>query len=167
MPGAARPLAILALGQLFGSMALGSQLVPMMFAGRLLTTLAAVTLLVKGALLFPLVPRLTLTGAAIATAVGTIVAQQGQAIAAARRLGVSLRPAGLLALVAVAAVGAATGHAALVRTAPGASPLVGALAAAGAALAPILLLGWWLLAPDERAALRRLSGVGPAASGRG
>jgi O-antigen/teichoic acid export membrane protein len=86
VPMATTPLIILCIGQLLGSVAVAAWLLPMERPGTTLTTIAGATLAVKLILLLALVPRYTLAGAAIATAVGTIIAQQGQALAGIWRL---------------------------------------------------------------------------------
>jgi O-antigen/teichoic acid export membrane protein len=79
-PNTAATLMVLSLGQFLGSVAVGSWLTPMLVTGRALPLLAATTLVCKTALLLALAPRIGLLGAAIATAFGTVLAQQGMAV---------------------------------------------------------------------------------------
>jgi len=163
--GAALPLAILCTGQLLGSLAIGSWLVPMTLPGRLLVAVAGTTLVAKAALLFALVPAHPLLGAAIATAAGTIISLQGQSIVAGWRLRLQLMPAGLSALLLTGALGAGAGWLVFERLSH-AHPALAAIGAATAALLPLLALAPWLLAPDERAALRAMFRRSSAESAR-
>lgn len=85
-PNTAATLVVLSLGQFCGSIAVGSWLTPMLVTGRALSVLAATALICKTALLLTLAPRIGALGAAIATAVGTVLAQQGMAVIGSRLL---------------------------------------------------------------------------------
>ncbi|MBA3462684.1 MAG: oligosaccharide flippase family protein [Deltaproteobacteria bacterium] len=97
------PLAILGIGQLLGAVALASWMVSMTMGGRYLTYVAAVSLAVKLGLLLSLTPSFGLVGAAIATAVTTIIAQCGQAWLGGRRLRERVYATGTLAVLGVSA----------------------------------------------------------------
>lgn len=104
--GTALPLTILACGQLLGSIALASWLVPMLDRGSVLTAIAGGTIAIKCALLYLLVPRWGLMGAAVATAAGTVAAQQGMAVVGALRFRLRIYPPRILyGLAAAAGIG--------------------------------------------------------------
>jgi len=102
-------IAILSLGQLFGSLAVAASLVPMLDRGPTLSVIALATLVVKLLLLLSLVPVWGVAGAACATAIGTVVAQQGMAFAGTRRFEIRLDLASLIPLLASAMAVAALG----------------------------------------------------------
>jgi O-antigen/teichoic acid export membrane protein len=158
VPRAALPLAILCAGQLIGSIAVASWLVPMSMPGRLLTIIAGTTLVVKLGLLLLLVPRWALVGAAVATAAGTIIAQQGQALLGGRGLGIRIYPRSLaVVLLAIGAIGAGGRLTYVMLAARLSGPVAAAAAGAGSVLLFIACLPA-LLEPSERAELAALLG---------
>jgi O-antigen/teichoic acid export membrane protein len=148
--GTALPLAVLATGQLLGGVAVASWLVPMRDRGAVQSAIALVTLLGKAGLLGLLAPRLGPLGAAVATAVGTVIAQQGQAWVGAWRTGtpLTLRPAlpPMLVAACAGALGAALLHHAGARLGPLPATAL-TLLAVGAALPALIAL---LLTAEER-----------------
>ena len=104
-PGAALNLVILAVGQLLGTIALASWLAPMLLPARAISLLAATTLLTKTALVLTLAPHLGAVAAAIATALGTVLAQQGMALMGGRMLGVQVYSRRVLLVSAATLVG--------------------------------------------------------------
>jgi len=156
---AAQPLVLLSVGQLVGSMAVASWVVPMLMPGRLLAVIAFVTLAVKGLLLIVLVPPFGATGAAIAAAAGTVVATQGQALFGARRAGYRPYGGNLLALLAITIGVAAGGRLLFALIEP---RLDAWLAVAAVGTSCLLVLGMLFLAtlePDERRTLRQKLGL--------
>src|SRR5262249_15630156 len=103
------PLAILCGGQLLGGLAISSWLLSMTRPGSHVGGVAGVTLAIKTVLLFALIPIFGLVGAALATTTGTIVAQQGQTLAAARSFR-GLYGGEILVAIAVALIAALVGH---------------------------------------------------------
>jgi stage V sporulation protein B len=159
VPETALPLIVLAVGQFVGAIAIGSWLLPMTYPSRMTALVAGTTLAVKLGLLVVLVPRLGLVGAAIATTTGTIIAQQGQALWAARALERPPYPASLLVVLLVTLVAAAVGRGAL-RLAGGLGDdlaLGGALILTSLVFAVVMLA---LLEREERVALRAFLGLG-------
>ncbi len=158
-PIALVPLAILSVGQLAGSMAVASWVISMMLPGRLLAIIAGATLVVKLILLLALVPSYGLVGAAIATAVGTIIAMQGQALAGAYRLGFRPYAPSLLPVILAAAATGALGRVIYTQLSAGHDQVLAVAIAAGVALAALGLLLLAILDSGERTALRRLLGL--------
>ncbi|MDB4959684.1 MAG: polysaccharide biosynthesis protein [Myxococcales bacterium] len=161
VPFAITPLAILCVGQLVGSLAIAGLLIPMMMAGRVLALIAGVTLAIKFGLLLLLVPRYGLVGAAIATAAGTIVAQQGQVIFAAQRLGYRPYAASLLPPLFVTSMIAVGGRVLFVGLDGYLSELPAAAIAGAASLAVLAGALGLVLDSSERAAFRRLFRLAP------
>jgi O-antigen/teichoic acid export membrane protein len=149
-------LVVLAFGQLIGSIAIGAWLLPMTRAGGWTALVAAMTLVVKIALLVSLVPRLGVLGAAIATSVGTIAAQQGQAILGARWLPGGLYPGRVLLALGASCAAGALGR--MTATALSLNSAVLWLAGAVTSIAFLAVLPL-LLAPEDRAGLRAFVGL--------
>jgi len=155
VPYAMVPLAILCVGQLFGSIAIAGWLIPMGLERRVLVVIAAVTLVVKLVLLFLLVPAFGLLGAAIATAAGTIIAQQGQALIGARRLEMQPYQASMLPLLVITGVIAAGGRVLYGVLEEHASTFAAFAITTGCTVAVLGPALWWLLDAEERSTLVR------------
>jgi len=153
------PLIILAVGQLLASLAVASWIVPMMLRGRVLTVIAAATLVVKAILLLMLVPSFGLIGAAIATAVGTIISMQGQALTGAAHVGHRPYALSLLPMLASAALIGAGGQFLYSIVEPGNGQVMAVGISGATCLVCLgLVLGLFLDA-SEWAALRKVLGL--------
>ncbi len=144
------PLAILSIGQIVGGVALASWIVPMTMPGRYLGWVAGITLVVKVALLLLLIPIIGLVGAAIATAVGTIVPQQLQAWFGRRRIGQPIYSAGMIAVIVVSAGLAYGGRLLFTMLSGSVAELTAGMLAGAAALAAFALVLPLLLTAPER-----------------
>ena len=144
------PLAILAIGQLLGAVALASWMVSMTMPARYLTYVAAVSLAVKLTLLLSLAPSFGLVGAAIATAITTVVAQCGQAWLGGRRLRERVYASGTLAVLCVSAVLAYGGRFLFGQLTGSFGDLAAGTLAGLAAVAAFALCAPFLLTPAER-----------------
>ena len=164
VPSAFTPLAVLAVGQLAASIAVASWIVPMMFAGRLLAMIAAVAGVVKLVLLLVLVPRYGAIGAAIATAVGWLIALQGQTLFGARAVKFRPFPASMISVLLLTLAVAAGGRGLFVVLAPHLRELAAVAITAAAALGVLLVGLLVLLDAGDRAELRRLVGIGAPAT---
>jgi O-antigen/teichoic acid export membrane protein len=161
---AAVPLTILTVGNQLGSVAVAAWLVSMLFAGRALSLIALGAGLAKLALLLVLVPRLGATGAAIATAVGFMLAWWAQALFGTRRIGERSRLASVVPILVVTIAVAAAGRALFVVLAARTAELWAVGIAGTAALAALAVCLLWLLDASDRVALRELVGWRRAAA---
>ncbi len=156
VPYASTPLIILVASQLIGQIAVASWVVPMMMSGRVLGAIAAATLGVKLVLLLALVPGYGLIGAAIATAAGTIISMQGQALVGAHRLRYRPYATNLVPMLLIA-LGTAIGGRVLYETLAGTlEPVVAVVVAGGVTLVVLVALMLAILTAEERSSLRKL-----------
>jgi O-antigen/teichoic acid export membrane protein len=102
VPEATIPLIIMSIGQLVANTALASWLAPMVAPGRVVAMIAALTLVVKLALLLVLVPHFSLLGAAVASAAGAVIALHGQAFAGSKQLAIRTLPGSAIAISLIA-----------------------------------------------------------------
>ena len=160
-PLAVAPLAILCVGQLIGSLAIAGWLIPMGLEGRVLAVIAGATLIVKLGLLFLLVPPFGLIGAAVATAAGTIIAQQSQALIGGHRLGFQPYSASLVPVLVASTAVAIGGRALYVAAEHSFAKLPSALIAGSVSLLALGVVILRLLDPSERATVWRLLGRTP------
>lgn len=154
------PLTVLAVGHLAAYIAVASWILPMMFAGRVLASIALIAGLVKLGLLLLLVPRYGATGAAIAAAIGGLIAHQGQTLFGARAVKFRPFPSSIVPVLFVTVLVAGGGralHLALAARMGDISAVAVTAAASLAMLGGILVM---LMTADDRRELRRLLGKG-------
>lgn len=155
------PLAVLAVGHVFAYIAVASWIIPMVSAGRILIVIAATAGVIKLVLLLVLVPRWGATGAAIAAAIGGLIAHQGQARLGARQMGFAPFPGNIIPVLVFTLVMAAAGRGLYdvlaERMSMASSVLVSGLAALAAVGAGLYLL----MDAADRLELRRLLGMRP------
>ncbi len=145
-------MAILAVGHTVNALSLAAYAVPMSGHARFGTYAALTSVALQSVLLPVLVPRLGLTGAAVASASGIVIAQGVQMAFAYKLTGVHGLSAGLLRVVAAAGGGLLAGRAVFVAVPAGLAARffsgVGVAAAVYVVLLVVLGLG-----PEEREAL--------------
>ena len=160
-PATFEPLALLALGQLLAGIALAAWIVPMMMAGRTLALIAASAGVAKLGLLLALVPRYGAIGAAIATAVGGVIAFWGQTYFGAREVGFRPFPLPIAWILGLTLVVAAAGRGLYEALAPRMSELLAVTLTSVAALGALGLALFALMEESDRRELRRLLGMHP------
>ncbi|MBL9019504.1 MAG: polysaccharide biosynthesis C-terminal domain-containing protein [Myxococcales bacterium] len=161
-PQTFEPIALLSIGNLIAGIAVASWILPMTFAGRPMTMVAAVSGLAKLGLLLWLVPRYGAIGAAIATSAGGIIALHFQTLLGVREVGFRAFPASIIRIVLLA-LGVAGAARALYVALVGQLGELAAVGATGAASMAVLGAGIFaLMTGEDRSELRRLLGLRPA-----
>ena len=158
-PGTFEPLVVLAMGHLVTGIALAAWIVPMMFAGRTLALIAATAGLVKFGLLLLLVPHYGAVGAAIATAVGVVIAFGGQTYFGVREVGFQPFPLSIAWILGLSLVVAGAGRGLFEALAPRLSETVAVAVTSVAALGVLGAGLFALMDESDRLELRRLLGM--------
>jgi O-antigen/teichoic acid export membrane protein len=155
------PLTVLALGHLLSYIAVAQWLMTMLAAGRVLAIIAAIAGIIKLVLLLVLVPRWGATGAAIAAAIGGVIAHQAQARYGARRMGFTPFPRSILPVLAFTLVAAAAGRALFEAVAGQTSSVIAVMISGSAAMVVACAGLYALMDVADRLELRRLLGMRP------
>jgi O-antigen/teichoic acid export membrane protein len=133
----------------------------MMMAGRTLALIAAAAGVAKLGLLLLLVPRYGAIGAAIATAVGGVIAFWGQTYFGAREVGFRPFPLPIAWILGLALIVAGAGRGLYQALAPQMSELLAVTLTSVAALGVLGVALFALMDASDRLELRRLLGRPP------